>query len=42
MYLLYFMKYVLEYCICFISLDSPFYVDYKDVLFESLGTEVQE
>ena len=34
------MKYVLKYC--FISLDSPSYVDYKDVLFESVGTEVQE
>ena len=36
------MKYVLKYCYCFISLESPFYVDYNDVLFESVGIEVKE
>ena len=41
-YLLCFMKYVLKYCNFVISLESPFYVDYKDVLFESVGTEVKE
>ena len=35
-HLFYYLLIMLKNCNCFIYLESPLYVDYKDVLFESV------